>query len=200
MTDHLHSNCDGLLQSLSDYLDGELSEEMCREILEHLETCGNCRGAKYNARTIDLVRLEPECACPPSAEVRLLVQAADLDTLMIGRQGPKCARPRKKTTSATLNSRLRKSCLSWHGVAGAVSCFRRTGRLSAACGSPSGPACPVAETQGHNSESLFLAGAGPATAGLKLIRPDSASPSNSPAQSLAPVFMHRHRCSSPGRG
>jgi anti-sigma factor (TIGR02949 family) len=83
MTDSLHSNCDGLLQSLSDYLDGELSEEMCREILEHLETCGNCRAVlNTTRRTIDLVRLEPEAPALLPADVRArLFKRLDLDVL-----------------------------------------------------------------------------------------------------------------------
>lgn len=57
MADHLHSNCDSLLQSLSELLDGTLSDEMCAEIKQHLESCDNCR-AVFNTtrRTIDLVR------------------------------------------------------------------------------------------------------------------------------------------------
>jgi mycothiol system anti-sigma-R factor len=60
MADHLHSNCDSLLQSLSELLDGTLSDEMCAEIKQHLESCDNCR-AVFNTtrRTIDLVRTSP---------------------------------------------------------------------------------------------------------------------------------------------
>ena len=60
MPDILHSNCDSLLQSLSEYLDGTLSDDMCREIQKHLEECGNCRAVlNTTRRTIDLVRLQP---------------------------------------------------------------------------------------------------------------------------------------------
>jgi anti-sigma factor RsiW len=60
MTDDLHSNCDALLQSLSEYLDGTLSGDMCRELLKHLEDCGNCRAVlNTTRRTIDLVQLQP---------------------------------------------------------------------------------------------------------------------------------------------
>jgi predicted anti-sigma-YlaC factor YlaD len=58
MSEHLHSNCDTLLQTLSDYIDDELSEEMCTEIQQHLESCGDCRVVlNTTRRTIDLVRI-----------------------------------------------------------------------------------------------------------------------------------------------
>jgi len=71
MTDHLHANCDSLLQSLSDYLDGELSDEMCREIQQHLDSCDNCL-AVFNTtrRTIDLVRVSPEAPASLPHEIR----------------------------------------------------------------------------------------------------------------------------------
>jgi anti-sigma factor RsiW len=66
MPDHLHSNCDALLQSLSEYIDGSLSDDMCQELLRHLEDCGNCRAVlNTTRRTIDLVRMPPE----PSADL-----------------------------------------------------------------------------------------------------------------------------------
>lgn len=36
-------NCRHLLASLSDYVDGDLGEELCQEIERHLEGCDNCR-------------------------------------------------------------------------------------------------------------------------------------------------------------
>jgi anti-sigma factor (TIGR02949 family) len=71
MADHLHSNCDSLLQSLSELLDGTLSDEMCAEIKQHLESCDNCR-AVFNTtrRTIDLVRMPPEGSTALPADIR----------------------------------------------------------------------------------------------------------------------------------
>jgi anti-sigma factor (TIGR02949 family) len=41
---HVHTqNCRDFLGSLSDFLDGTLQEELCRELEEHLSQCGNCR-------------------------------------------------------------------------------------------------------------------------------------------------------------
>ncbi len=36
-------NCRHLLDSLSDYLDGDLSEELCAELEQHLADCENCQ-------------------------------------------------------------------------------------------------------------------------------------------------------------
>lgn len=38
-----HQNCRELLDSLSDYVDGSLSEVLCEEIERHMEGCENCR-------------------------------------------------------------------------------------------------------------------------------------------------------------
>jgi anti-sigma factor RsiW len=37
------NNCRTYLQELSPYIDGELSEELCAELEQHLEGCQNCR-------------------------------------------------------------------------------------------------------------------------------------------------------------
>ena len=38
-----HGKCHSLLASLSDYVDGELNEELCSQIERHMEGCENCR-------------------------------------------------------------------------------------------------------------------------------------------------------------
>jgi anti-sigma factor RsiW len=43
MSDKDHSTCQSLLGYLSDYVDGELNEELCLEIEEHAAGCQNCR-------------------------------------------------------------------------------------------------------------------------------------------------------------
>ncbi len=42
MNDNVHSKCQTLLGSLSDYIDGTLSEELCEEINRHISECQNC--------------------------------------------------------------------------------------------------------------------------------------------------------------
>jgi anti-sigma factor (TIGR02949 family) len=40
---HVHKNCRQLLGSLSEYVDGELDEELCSVLEQHLEGCEDCR-------------------------------------------------------------------------------------------------------------------------------------------------------------
>lgn len=41
MTNHTH--CRNLLHSLSEYVDGEISESLCEEIQAHLADCKDCQ-------------------------------------------------------------------------------------------------------------------------------------------------------------
>jgi anti-sigma factor (TIGR02949 family) len=38
-----HADCHNLLKSLSEYIDGELSQDLCTVIDQHLAGCDNCR-------------------------------------------------------------------------------------------------------------------------------------------------------------
>jgi anti-sigma factor (TIGR02949 family) len=41
---HKHTTtCKDLLGNLSDYIDGELSADLCQELQRHMEGCENCR-------------------------------------------------------------------------------------------------------------------------------------------------------------
>lgn len=42
MTEHIVSKCQALLGYLSDYVDGDLSQDLCEEIENHLAECKNC--------------------------------------------------------------------------------------------------------------------------------------------------------------
>jgi len=56
VSEHIHATCENLLGSLSEYIDGEVSPELCQEIEEHLASCENCRVVlNTTRRTIDLV-------------------------------------------------------------------------------------------------------------------------------------------------
>lgn len=70
MNDHHHQNCQALLGSLSEYIDGELPSDLCAEIEKHLEGCDNCRIVlNTTRRTIDLVQGPPSKENVP-ADVR----------------------------------------------------------------------------------------------------------------------------------
>jgi predicted anti-sigma-YlaC factor YlaD len=40
---HNHGKCKELLETLSDYVDGSLEEQLCKEIEQHMAECENCR-------------------------------------------------------------------------------------------------------------------------------------------------------------
>ena len=72
MTDHYHQNCKALLGSLSEYIDGELPAELCKEIEKHLEGCENCRIVlNTTRRTIELVRVPADENVPDDVRERL---------------------------------------------------------------------------------------------------------------------------------
>lgn len=74
MTESTHTTCESLLGSLSDYIDGELGAELCREIEKHISECENCRiVVDTTRRTVDLVRASnrPESGLPDDVRDRL---------------------------------------------------------------------------------------------------------------------------------
>jgi anti-sigma factor RsiW len=72
MTEHVHKNCESLLGSLSEYIDGGLSPELCQEIEKHLEGCENCRVVVNTLRkTVELVHDLPQPDLPEGAIERL---------------------------------------------------------------------------------------------------------------------------------
>lgn len=57
MNDHIHMDCEKLLGSLSEYIDGDLGPELCQELEKHLASCENCQVVlNTTKRTIDLVQ------------------------------------------------------------------------------------------------------------------------------------------------
>ncbi len=72
MANPTHINCEALLGSLSEYIDGELAPELCQEIEKHLAGCENCRVVlNTTRRTIDLVREPVEQTVPEDVRERL---------------------------------------------------------------------------------------------------------------------------------
>jgi anti-sigma factor (TIGR02949 family) len=73
MSEHTHLNCEALLGSLSEYIDGNLTPELCREIEKHLAGCDNCRAVlNTTKRSIDLVRDTRQPGLPDDVRARLL--------------------------------------------------------------------------------------------------------------------------------
>lgn len=72
-------SCHHLLDDLSDFLDGETTDEICAEIERHLADCENCQVMVDTLRkTILLYRELPQPPLPDDARDRLY-HALDLD-------------------------------------------------------------------------------------------------------------------------
>jgi len=74
MAESTHNTCEGLLGSLSDYVDGELGAELCRQIEKHIAECEDCRIVVDTTRkTIDLVHAsnDPQTDLPDEVRNRL---------------------------------------------------------------------------------------------------------------------------------
>lgn len=84
MNEHDHSNCKILLGSLSEYVDGTLEAELCREIEIHMTECENCRIVVDTLeKTVYLVREEARepVDVPPGLRARLF-HALEMDELL----------------------------------------------------------------------------------------------------------------------
>jgi len=82
MPEHLHSkkSCQQMLQELNEYIDGDLSDELCSELETHLQECQDCT-VMINTikKTIELYRLEPAEPAMPEAVRDRLFHTLDLD-------------------------------------------------------------------------------------------------------------------------
>lgn len=84
MTEHTHGNCQQMLGSLSEYIDGDLTPELCAEIEKHLAGCENCRVVlDTTRRTIDLVRTPAEDPAVPSDVRERLFKRLHLDDYLL---------------------------------------------------------------------------------------------------------------------
>lgn len=80
MTDHIHSNCEELLGSLSAYIDGDLAPALCRELEKHLAGCDNCQVVlNTTKRTIELVHSPVEKSGLPEDVRERLFKRLSLD-------------------------------------------------------------------------------------------------------------------------
>lgn len=86
MNEHVHKNCNELLGSLSAYIDGELSPELCEELERHLAGCDNCRVVlNTTKRTIDLVQTPREKPDLPHDVRERLFKRLNLDRYLTQR-------------------------------------------------------------------------------------------------------------------
>ena len=77
---HRHEDCNQLLNSLSDYVDGDLPKELCDEIELHMNDCDNCRIVVDTLnKTISLYQTSSEPAVVPEEVRQRLFHRLDLD-------------------------------------------------------------------------------------------------------------------------
>ncbi len=82
MTSHTHDpeRCRELLAQLNDYVDGELADELCGALEQHLGGCRDCRVVLDTlTRTVALYRglRELPATLPPGLEQRLIQQLTE---------------------------------------------------------------------------------------------------------------------------
>ncbi|MCD4686101.1 MAG: zf-HC2 domain-containing protein [Anaerolineae bacterium] len=69
---HKQRNCRDYLGDLSEYVDGVLSDELCREIEAHMAECENCRVVVNTlTKTVTLYHQLPEPEMPHAVRERL---------------------------------------------------------------------------------------------------------------------------------
>jgi anti-sigma factor RsiW len=78
MSENDHPTCKSLLGLLSDYVDGDLSEELCRDIERHTAECQNCLTVVDTLRKT--ISLYHESAAEP-AEISSATRAQLFKTL-----------------------------------------------------------------------------------------------------------------------
>jgi anti-sigma factor RsiW len=72
MDDTEQENCRHYLENLSEYVDGTLSRELCREIEVHMAECENCRIVVDTlSKTVVLYQRVPAPELPGAAKERL---------------------------------------------------------------------------------------------------------------------------------
>jgi predicted anti-sigma-YlaC factor YlaD len=77
---HRHEECRQLLNSLSDYVDGDLQQELCDEIELHMKDCENCRIVVDTlSKTVSLYRTSADPATVPDDVRERLYHSLDLD-------------------------------------------------------------------------------------------------------------------------
>lgn len=78
-----HENCHHLLGSLSDYVDGELKEEICQEIERHTADCEDCRIVIDTlGKTVSLYRESADDPVVPSDVRERLFHRLNLDDFL----------------------------------------------------------------------------------------------------------------------
>lgn len=80
---HRHEDCRKLLGSLSDFVDGDLGQELCAEIEQHMDDCENCRIVVDTLKkTVTLYQTSSEPADMPEDVRQRLFHRLELDDFL----------------------------------------------------------------------------------------------------------------------
>lgn len=78
-----HDHCCDYLQQISEYIDGELDPELCKQLEEHMESCTNCTVVVNTLkRTIELYQNEENGQNLPAEAKKRLFSALSLDDFL----------------------------------------------------------------------------------------------------------------------
>jgi anti-sigma factor (TIGR02949 family) len=81
-----HKKCQHLLGSLSEYIDGDLAEELCTEIERHLAECENCRVVVDSLnKTVYLYQTTSQQVDVPAGLRERLYRRLDMDDYIEGK-------------------------------------------------------------------------------------------------------------------
>lgn len=73
-------HCQDLLATMSDYVDGSLTQSLCQALEKHLADCGECRVVVNTLRkTLDLYQPDVPSALPPRVRDRLYLRLSLAD-------------------------------------------------------------------------------------------------------------------------
>jgi len=99
--DHNREECRRYLGSLSDYFDGTLSDNLCRELEDHMASCEDCRIVVNTfSKTITLYHRLPQPELPNAVKERLF-KVLDLDHYLPPSTTEQDATTRKTQPDAT---------------------------------------------------------------------------------------------------
>ena len=77
---HEHKDCRKLLGSLSEYIDGELNEELCSVLEQHMEDCEDCKIVVDTLRkTVNIYHLTAETETLPSDIQQRLFKSLNIE-------------------------------------------------------------------------------------------------------------------------
>ncbi len=69
----MDDRCKKIMECLSDYMDGEASEQLCKMVEQHLEECDECKCMVENIKiTIEMLHSLPEEKVPEDVEKSVL--------------------------------------------------------------------------------------------------------------------------------